>query len=73
MKSSDLDKLTSLSSLSSNDSDIVVTATKVSLKKMHTFKNSGNTQIKNGKSLKGLKKGTILILNTLKIKNTYPI
>ena len=33
MKSSDLDKLTSLSSLSSNDSDIVVTATKVSLKK----------------------------------------
>ena len=33
MKSSDLDKLTSLSSLSSNGSDIVVTATKVSLKK----------------------------------------
>ena len=33
MKSSDLDKLTSLSSLSSNDSDIVVTATKASLKK----------------------------------------
>ena len=33
MKSSDLDKLTSLSNLSSNDSDIVVTATKLSLKK----------------------------------------
>ena len=33
MKSSDLDKLTSLSSLSCNGSDIVVTATKVSLKK----------------------------------------
>ena len=33
MKSSDLDKLTSLSSLSINDSDIVVTATKMSMKK----------------------------------------
>ena len=33
MKSSDLDKLTSLSNLSSNNSDIVVTATKLSLKK----------------------------------------
>lgn len=33
MKSSDLDKLTSLSSLCINDSDIVVTATKMSMKK----------------------------------------
>ena len=33
MKSSDLDKLTSLSNLSINNSDIVVTATKLSLKK----------------------------------------
>jgi dipeptidyl aminopeptidase/acylaminoacyl peptidase len=33
VKSSDLDKLTSLSSLSINDSDIVVTATKMSMKK----------------------------------------
>ena len=53
MKSSDLDKLTSLSSLSINDSDIVVTATKMSMKKNEYVQELWKYSDKKWKKFKG--------------------
>jgi dipeptidyl aminopeptidase/acylaminoacyl peptidase len=53
VKSSDLDKLTSLSSLSINDSDIVVTATKMSMKKNEYVQELWKYSDKKWKKFKG--------------------
>lgn len=71
MKAKDLNKLTSLSNISLNSSELVLTATKMNFEKIYIAKNSGNIQIIIGRSLKALNQRIISILNTLKTKIIY--
>jgi len=71
MKTSDLDKLTSLSSININNSNLILTATRMSFDKNAYIQELWSYSNKKWKKFKGTDSKIILILNTLMIKNIY--